>query len=72
MDGAAEGANADAAAGGQDTKAPDRTREGRPGASRGQAQARPADAAAPQSPSLISRLGARLRKLVTRAPQSQH
>ena len=45
---------------------------GEPRAARQKPSSRPGEPAATQSPSLISRLGARLRKLVTRAPQGQH
>jgi len=39
---------------------------------RPQAAARTNEDSAESQPSLLSRIGARLRKLVTRAPQSQH
>ncbi len=59
---------------GQAASTPARPREGRaaPAARARQPSPRPADAGSVQEPSLISRIGARLRKLVTRAPQSQH
>jgi len=56
---------------GQGNQAQGRPREARP-APRPQSGPRPADAPGAQVPSLISRIGARLRKLVTRAPHSQH
>ncbi|MBP6797706.1 MAG: ATP-dependent RNA helicase RhlB [Luteimonas sp.] len=51
-----------------------RPQDGKPAAShkRPQAAARPGEGPAESQPSLLSRIGARLRKLVTRAPQSQH
>ena len=48
--------------------------DGKPAAphKRPQAAARTNEASAESQPSLLSRIGARLRKLVTRAPHSQH
>jgi ATP-dependent RNA helicase RhlB len=79
-----EGAEAAGSGNGQAAAAPGRAREPREPreareprepraprpapAARAQAQPRPASASAPQAPTLISRIGARLRKLVTRAP----
>ncbi|NLW97910.1 MAG: ATP-dependent RNA helicase RhlB [Xanthomonadaceae bacterium] len=53
------------------------TRDGKPAPERERARQkpapqRPAEAPAGRAPSLLSRIGARLRKLVTRAPQGQH
>ena len=58
---------------GQDSPGQPRAREARPApAARPQAASRQADVSTAQEPSLFSRIGTRLRKLVTRAPHNQH
>ncbi|MGY1519107.1 ATP-dependent RNA helicase RhlB [Luteimonas sp. A482] len=58
---------------GQDNPGQPKAREARPApAARPQSGSRQADASTAQEPSLFSRIGTRLRKLVTRAPHNQH
>ncbi|WP_298576406.1 ATP-dependent RNA helicase RhlB [uncultured Luteimonas sp.] len=72
VDGAENAAANTTANGTQGESGQARAREPRPAPAARQKESRPSDAASAQAPSLISRIGARLRKLVTRAPHSQH